>query len=246
MPRDALYAEPLTQVSDFVFDAKVVEVFPDMINRSVPGYRSIVHGIGQLAKQFVQPHSRIYDLGCSLGAASLSIRQQLPAVAGVELIAVDNSAAMVERCRLQIASFRGDLPVHVELADIRDYPLSDASVVVMNFTLQFIPPEQREALLARIYAALKPGGALILAEKFQAEAPFEQILIELHHEFKRANGYSDLEIAQKRAAIEHVMRIDTLASHQQRLQRVGFAASQVWFQCFNFAALLAVKAAEAK
>lgn len=240
--RDALFAEPLSQVGDFVFDAKVVEVFPDMINRSVPGYQSILQGIGQWARRLVQPHSRVYDLGCSLGAATLSMRQQLSDRAAVEIIAIDNSPAMIERCQLHLDGYRSTVPVQVRCEDIRSSEISNASLVVMNFTLQFVPPEQRQALLERIYAGLKPGGALILSEKFRAEDPaMDALLVDLHHEFKRANGYSELEIAQKRAAIENVMRIDTLSTHQQRLQAIGFSQPQVWFQCYNFASLIAIK-----
>ena len=225
-----------------MFDQRVVEVFPDMINRSVPGYQSILQGIGQLTQRFAQADSVLYDLGCSLGAATLAMRQGAKDLTGVRIVAVDNSAAMVERCRLHLDGYRSDVPVTVECADIRDIEMTNAAVVTMNFTLQFVPPEQRQALLQRIYDALKPGGVLLLAEKFRsADTSMDDVLVDLHHEFKRANGYSELEISQKRAAIENVMRIDTLETHHQRLQEVGFARSQVWFQCYNFAALLAVK-----
>ncbi|MFC0444324.1 carboxy-S-adenosyl-L-methionine synthase CmoA [Pseudidiomarina halophila] len=240
--KDAIFAEPLTQVSDFVFDQKVVEVFPDMINRSVPGYQSILHGIGQLTRRFAQPNSKVYDLGCSLGAATLAMRQNLTQVPDVQIIAADNSTAMVERCRMHLEGYRSDIPAEVICVDIRELPIANASVVTMNFTMQFIPQDERQNLLQRIYAGLKPGGVLLLSEKFKSESTeMNQVLVDLHHEFKRANGYSELEISQKRAAIENVMRVDSLATHQQRLHDVGFAAVQVWFQCYNFAAILAVK-----
>ncbi|RUO61857.1 carboxy-S-adenosyl-L-methionine synthase CmoA [Pseudidiomarina insulisalsae] len=239
---DAIFAEPLTQVSDFVFDQRVVEVFPDMINRSVPGYQSILHGIGQLTHRYAQANSNLYDLGCSLGAATMAMRQNLGDHNSVNIIAIDNSTAMVERCRLHLQGFRSAVPVEVRCADVRETSIEQASVVTMNFTLQFVPQEQRRDLLQRIYDGLRPGGALLLAEKFKSEdAAMDEVLIELHHEFKRANGYSELEISQKRAAIENVMRIDSLETHQQRLADVGFTSTQVWFQCYNFAALIAVK-----
>lgn len=246
-PRDTIFSEPLQQVPDFAFDARVVEVFSDMINRSVPGYQSILHGIGQLAAQFAQPNTHIYDLGCSLGAATLAMRQQLTASLGVKLFAIDNSQPMTERCQNMLNAYRSDIPVQVDCADVRSYPLHQASVVVMNFTLQFVPPAERLPLLQRIYASLAPGGILILSEKFKAEtATNDAMLVELHHEFKRANGYSELEIAQKRAAIENVMRIDTLAAHHERLQHIGFEAPQVWFQCYNFCSMMALKPASEK
>lgn len=240
---DAIFSEPLQHVSDFIFDQRVVEVFPDMINRSVPGYQSILQGIGQLTKRFAQANSNLYDLGASLGAATLAMRQNVAGLAGVELIAIDNSPAMVERCRLHLEGYRSDVPVTVRCEDIQTSALENASVVTMNFTLQFVAPEQRHAVLANIYDNLRPGGVLLLSEKFtSSDTAMNDVLIDLHHEFKRANGYSELEISQKRAAIENVMRIDSLETHQQRLKAIGFATVQVWFQCYNFAAMLAVKA----
>ncbi|WP_417656220.1 carboxy-S-adenosyl-L-methionine synthase CmoA [Pseudidiomarina aestuarii] len=241
--RDAIFSEPLTAVADFVFDANVVEVFPDMINRSVPGYPSILHGIGQLAKRYAQPQSRLYDLGCSLGAATLAMRNVVADLDDIEIIGVDNSPAMVERCQLHVQGYKSQVPVVIRCEDVQTTELSSASVIVMNFTLQFVPPEQRDALIQRIFDALKPGGILLLAEKFHsADAAMDATLIDLHHEFKRANGYSELEISQKRAAIENVMRIDTLERHRDRIQAAGFAHHQIWFQCYNFAAMMAVKA----
>lgn len=240
--KDSIFAEPLPQVSDFVFDQTVVEVFPDMINRSVPGYQSILQGIGQLTKRFAQPDSNLYDLGCSLGAATLAMRQNSQHLSGVTVIGIDNSAAMVERCKLHLQGYRSDVPVSIRCEDIQQSDIRDASVVTMNFTLQFVPPEQRYDLLKKIYDGLKLGGVLLLSEKFRSsDTQMNDLLVDIHHEFKRANGYSELEIAQKRAAIENVMRVDTLDQHHERLRDIGFEHTQVWFQCYNFAAMLAVK-----
>ena len=211
---DRIYATPQEQVADFVFNEAVVRVFPDMIKRSVPGYPTIVENLGVIASQFAQPHSALYDLGCSLGAVSQALRRHVQAE-GCRVIAVDNSTAMVERCReylhAQDSMFQELLPVEVVEADICQLDFQPASVVALNFTLQFIPREQRLALLARIRQALLPGGALILSEKLRfADAEEQALLTDLHVAFKRANGYSELEIAQKRSAIENVMKPDSL------------------------------------
>ncbi|WP_105264574.1 carboxy-S-adenosyl-L-methionine synthase CmoA [Pseudoalteromonas sp. T1lg76] len=238
--KDSIYASE-QQVKDFTFDAKVVEVFPDMIERSVPGYATIVSTLGKLAGKYAQNNSNLYDLGCSLGAVTLSMRRNLNQT-GCEIIAIDNSAAMVERCRLHLEGFRSTVPVKVELGDILDAKLENASVVAMNFTLQFIEPKKRQALLSRIYNALKPGGVLLLSEKLRGENQIvDDLLIDLHHDFKRANGYSELEISQKRTAIENVMRTDTLSTHLTRLNEIGFSQTQVWYQCFNFCSMVAIK-----
>ncbi|MDG9922691.1 MULTISPECIES: carboxy-S-adenosyl-L-methionine synthase CmoA [unclassified Pseudomonas] len=241
---DRLFAQPLDQVPDFVFNEDVAKVFPDMIKRSVPGYPTIVENLGVLAAQFAQPHSALYDLGCSLGAVTQALRRHVR-TDDCRVIAVDNSHAMVERCseylHAQDAMFQELLPVEVLEADILTLDFQPASLVALNFTLQFVAPEQRLELLSRIRQALLPGGALILSEKLRFADDAEQALLgELHLAFKRANGYSELEIAQKRSAIENVMKPDSLEQHRERLLAAGFSKVVPWFQCLNFASLIAL------
>lgn len=241
---DRLFARPLTRVQDFVFNEDVVRVFPDMIKRSVPGYPTIVENIGVLTARFAQPNTALYDLGASLGAVTQAMRRHV-STEGCRVIAVDNSTAMVERCReylkAQDTMFQELLPVEVVLGDILNVDLAPASVIALNFTLQFIEPERRADLLTRLRGALIPGGALILSEKLRFENADDQALLtELHLDFKRSNGYSELEIAQKRAAIENVMKPDSLEQHTSRLQAAGFSRVIPWFQCLNFASLIAL------
>ncbi|MBT8766803.1 carboxy-S-adenosyl-L-methionine synthase CmoA [Metapseudomonas boanensis] len=241
---DRIYATPQGQVADFAFNEDVVRVFPDMIKRSVPGYPTIVENIGVLASQFAQPGTPLYDLGSSLGAVTQALRRHVKAD-DCRVIAVDNSSAMVERCReylhAQDSMFQELLPADVIEADILDMEFQPCSLVAMNFTLQFVPREQRLELLGRIRQALLPGGALILSEKLRFEdAEEHQLLTDLHVAFKRANGYSELEIAQKRSALENVMRPDSLEEHRARLKAAGFSKVVPWFQCLNFASLIAL------
>jgi tRNA (cmo5U34)-methyltransferase len=238
---DTIYANPLAEVSRFTFDERVVDVFPDMIKRSVPGYATIINMIGNLAERYAQANSNCYDLGCSLGAATLAMRHRIQA-ANCKIIGVDNSAAMIARCQQVIAADSGEVTVDLVEAAIQDVPITNASMAVLNFTLQFISIEERLQTLRAICDGLNPGGVLILSEKVAFEdEPHQQLMTELHHNFKRANGYSDLEIAQKRAAIENYLIPETLDAHRQRLRQAGFSSVDVWFQCFNFASLIAIK-----
>ena len=238
---DNLYANPLAQIDTFTFDESVVNVFPDMIKRSVPGYATIINMIGNLAERYAQPDSCCYDLGCSLGAATLAMRHRIQAN-NCSIIGVDNSQAMLTRCQQVIDADSAEVDVSLHCADLCDFPIENASVAVLNFTLQFIPVEQRSDILRNIFNGLKPNGVLILSEKLAFEDEQHQaLMIELHHNFKRANGYSDLEIAQKRSAIENVLIPETLTTHRQRLKDAGFSSVDVWFQCFNFASIIAIK-----
>ena len=239
--RDQIFASEQEMIVDFAFDERVASVFPDMIRRSVPGYGEIIALLGLFAEQYAQPDSNLYDLGCSLGAATLSLRRRIKTT-GCQIIAVDNSEAMVERCRENIAHDLATAPVEVICGDIRKLEIRNASVVVLNFTLQFLPADERLALLEKIYAGMRPGGVLILSEKLRfSDEESQQFQEQLHLAFKRANGYSELEISQKRAALEEVLVPDTLEQHAERLKTAGFSRIEPWFQAFNFASIAAIK-----
>ncbi|WP_373766506.1 carboxy-S-adenosyl-L-methionine synthase CmoA [Glaesserella sp.] len=244
MSKDTLFSAPIEKLGDFTFDESVAEVFPDMIQRSVPGYSNIITAIGMLAARFVTPQSNVYDLGCSRGAGILSIRRNIH-VPSVKIIGVDNSAPMVERCRRHLDAYHSDIPVEILCDDIRRIDIKNASMVVLNFTLQFLPPDDRLALLRNIYQGLNPNGVLVLSEKFTfADETMNTLLIDLHHTFKRANGYSELEVSQKRTALENVMRTDSIDTHKLRLRQAGFSQIELWFQCFNFGSMVAVKSSD--
>lgn len=239
--RDRLFATPCPEIGAFRFDEKVAAVFDDMIERSVPGYRTIVSAIGQLAGRLVQPGSYCYDLGCSLGAAGFAMARQIEAP-DCAIVAVDNAWPMLARLRQRLQAAATPVPILPVCADLRQVKVSNASLVVLNFTLQFIPPPERLALLENIYRGLRPGGALILSEKIVLDDPRQQTLFtELHHAFKRAQGYSELEISQKRAALENVLIPEPLSVHLERLSRAGFSSCEVWFRYFNFLSLIALK-----
>jgi tRNA (cmo5U34)-methyltransferase len=231
----------MAKIADFRFDAQVADVFEDMIERSVPGYRSILTMIETLTEHYAQPGSNLYDLGCSLGGATLSMRRGIR-VDDCKIIAVDNSEAMVKRCRKTMDRDLHETPVETVCDDIRNSEVADASMVVLNFTLQFIPPAERSELLKRICAGMRPGGVLILSEKVVFEDEHLNVLLsDIHHDFKRAHGYSDMEISQKRTALENVLVPETIPAHRNRLLEAGFKSVDVWFQCFNFMSMLAIK-----
>ncbi|WP_372764210.1 carboxy-S-adenosyl-L-methionine synthase CmoA [Litorivivens sp.] len=239
-PRDTIYSTPRTAIDRFAFDDTVASVFPDMIQRSVPGYSTIVAMTGVLADRYAKPGTRCYDLGCSLGASSFAMAQYLND-RDCRIVAVDNSQAMLTRLSERLPD--STVPVDMVCADIRNIDIRSASVVVLNFTLQFLEPETRNALLREIYNGMVKGGILILSEKIRfADPHLQELNTDLHHAFKKSNGYSDLEIAQKRSALENVLQPETLDTHEQRLRSAGFSSVDVWFQCFNFASLVAIKA----
>lgn len=230
---DALYAAP-RDADQFRFDAEVAEVFQDMVERSVPGYASLVHGIAVLGGRYAQPGATGYDLGCSLGTVTRALSARLGT--SHPILAVDSSPDMIARCPRVSGS-----PVQYRCADIREVELESADVVVLNLTLQFLPPEDRLPLLRRIAEALRPGGALILTEKLRFDEPEEGLVQKQYENFKRAQGYSELEISQKRTALEQVLVRDSLPTHRERLATAGFDPVTVWFQCLHFTSMLAIR-----
>lgn len=250
--RDLVYRQPLSHVGDFRFDATVADVFADMIARSVPGYATVLAMIPALATRFVTAQSQVYDLGCSLGAASFAVAKS--EAKNCQIIAVDNSPAMVDRFRSQLDALenrpntkpsiqlRSDHPIQVRQSDIEETEICNASLVMLNYTLQFIAPENRDGVLDRIYAGMIDGGALLLSEKIHLQNDrCAALLRELHHDFKRAHGYSDLEISQKRTALEKTLITDTTETHIERIQQAGFRTIVPWFSCLGFVSILAIK-----
>jgi len=249
MAQDRIFEDEKLGDEPFRFDDAVARVFPDMLKRSIPGYAASLEAIGSLAARFVTDDTRCYDLGCSLGGATLALRQGTKA-SGCRIVAVDNAPAMIERMRAIVAEDdrkrEGDgaaaTPVDIVLGDLRDTEITNASMVVMNYTLQFVPAAERDGVVARIGDGLVPGGVFVLSEKVVDEDPqMESLLVDLYHEHKRRNDYSALEIARKRAALENVLVPETIGVHRRRLEAAGFDSVAVWLRYFNFVSVIAIK-----
>lgn len=241
MSKDDIFKSTDAGPGTFEFNDSVAEVFTDMLKRSVPGYEASLEAIATLARRYGRAGTRCYDLGCSLGASTLAMRRNI-VEPDCEIVAVDLSPAMIDRCRKIVDADDTDLPVSIRVEDVRDVAIEHASLVVLNYTLQFVPVNDRTRLVRRIYDGLIDGGVLILSEKVVDEDPaIEGLLIELHHEFKSANSYSDLEIARKRMALEEVLIPESTAAHLERLTDAGFNHRSVWLKHFNFVSILAIR-----
>lgn len=244
MTSDKIYDKP-SDDKPFRFNDEVAKVFPDMLRRSIPGYDATIEAIGSLAARYVLQDTNCYDLGCSLGAATIAMRQGID-TPGCRIVAVDTAPAMTKRCREILAEddrqFAPATPVEVLRADIRDIEFKNASMIVLNYTLQFLPMIDRDALMRSIYDGLNDGGLLVLSEKVVDEIPeMEELLVDLHREHKRRNDYSALEVSRKRAALDNVLIPETLAVHRSRLAEAGFSHTAVWLRYFNFVSIIAIR-----
>jgi tRNA (cmo5U34)-methyltransferase len=240
-PRDQVFADPKDAIGDFTFNSEVATVFDDMVARSVPFYVEMQRMIGELAVEFVPAGTNVYDLGCSTGTTMLLLHDKLPP--SVRFIGVDNSAEMIAKCRDNLTQHQMQRPHELRCCDLdRGVQLENASLVTMILTLQFIRPLNREQLLRNIFDGLNDNGCLILVEKVLGEdSLFNRQFIKLYYDFKRRSGYSDLEISQKREALENVLIPYKLLENRELLLKTGFRYVDVFFKWYNFCALIAVK-----
>ncbi len=241
MKKDKVFATRKKRVRPFEFNKEVAQVFDDMLNRSVPLYGESILRQAQLAACFHQTGTRIYDLGCSHGNLGIKILDHLCDQSAC-LVGVDNSLPMIEKYVRRLKRRDALSRVNLICGRLEDVVICNASVVIVNLTLQFLPIQLRTELIARIYQGLTPGGVFLLTEKIvHPEAVFDDLYLQFYTEYKRENGYSDLEISQKREALEKVLIPEPVQVHESRIRDAGFTHFDVWLKWFNFAAMMAVK-----
>lgn len=239
--KDKIYSSPLDQITPFEFDENVVNVFDDMINRSVPYYSEIVKRQAQLAAHFYNQDTVILDLGCSHGNFGIALAAEMGQI-DFRVSAIDNSEPMVIKYRDRLTKSGLSEKISVTCSDIRDVSIKNVSVAVMNLTLQFLPEADRAEFIKRIHDALNPGGILLITEKIHhKDELLDQLEQVFYYRFKKENGYSELEISQKREALENVLVPDTLEQHMERFAKAGFRHTAIWHKWFNFCSFICVK-----
>lgn len=239
--RDKLFAKSRSKSADFQFNADTASVFDDMVSRSVPYYEEIQRMVGELVADFAQPGTNIYDLGCATGTTFLALDGVVDP--RVRFIGVDNSDDMLEKARVKLDALESKRNFELINADLHTGPvIENASVVILLLTLQFVRPLQRERMLSRVYSGLCENGCLILVEKLTCPSTLlNRSFIKYYYEFKRRNGYSEMEIAQKREALENVLIPYRYRENEEMLGRVGFPVMEEFFRWYNFCGMVAVK-----
>jgi len=239
--RDEIFGKKKNHISDFSFNDEVAAVFDDMVERSIPNYGEVHRIVADMVRRYIPDGATVYDLGCSTGTTIVLMDQTAKSVGKtIKFIGVDASKPMLEKCQAKLDANK----VNAELiqGDLLKLEYESCDMVVMDYTLQFIPIEDRTALLTKIYDALKPGGRFVLAEKIASSQPqIQNMITDLYYDFKRRNGYSELEISQKREALENVMTPFTPTQQISMLEVAGFREVDMVFRWYNFAAWLALK-----
>jgi len=241
MDRDQVFAEKLKKARDFDFGDGTAKVFDDMLDRSVPQYGELQRMIGEIAGEFAVDGTSVYDLGCSTGITMRTLDSAISK--DVTIVGMDYSQAMLNECQEKLDAAELAHPYHLALQDLNDgVPVTNASVVVLNLTLQFVRPIRRDSLIRQINQGIRPGGCLILVEKVLGnDSLSNRLFIQFYYDMKKRKGYSELEIAQKREALENVLIPYRIDENIDLLRRNGFTAVDVYWKWYNFCGILAVK-----
>ncbi len=241
MQNDQIFKTKIEKSTDFRFNAAVVNVFDDMVVRSVPMYLEFQRMITEIAKDFARPDTSLYDLGCSTGTTFLSLNNVIDD--SIRFVGVDDSPQMLDSCRKNLTDNGVTRPFDLLTADLnKGVVINNASVVVLCLTLQFVRPINREKLIKSIYDQLNPQGCIILIEKILGESDdFNRKFIRYYYDMKRRNNYDDMEIAQKREALENILIPYKLSENVQLLLDSGFKSCETFFKWYNFSGLVAIK-----
>ncbi len=241
MSTDQVFKDEIKKASDFKFGTTVANVFDDMVNRSVPFYGEIQRMIAELAADHVKPDTYVYDLGCSTGTTMIGMNTLVPE--NIAFVGVDDSTQMLEKCDAKLKEAGFPRPYKLVTADLNQgVVIENASVVVLCLTLQFVRPIYREKLVKTIYEGLEKDGVLILVEKILSEDnSFNRDFIKYYYDMKRRHSYSEMEISQKREALENVLIPYKLSENNLLLRESGFDHVEIFFKWYNFAGLIAVK-----
>ncbi|MCP3891545.1 MAG: carboxy-S-adenosyl-L-methionine synthase CmoA [Desulfobulbaceae bacterium] len=226
---------------DFVFSERVVEVFDDMIDRSIPFYAQVIESSAQLLDRFLAEGDSVYDLGCSTGSSLLEL-SRLAQTKNLKFIGIDNSQPMLDKAKLKTELFSKQDQVSFYLEDITEFKHKEAGAIILNYTLQFIRPLLREEFLKLLFKNLRPGGIVLISEKvISHDRRLNRAYIDIYHQFKKSRGYSELEIAKKREALENVLIPFSVEENKAMLRESGFTSVETYFQWFNFSSTIAIK-----
>lgn len=239
--KDEVFGATEPPIGDFSFNAKVADVFDDMVSRSVPYYEEMQRQVCELASDFVKSDTNLYDIGCSTATTLLALDGGISP--SVRFIGIDNSPEMLAKAQQKVTASKSKRQFEFVAADLHHgLNIDNASVVTMLLTLQFVRPLYREKIMKSIYAGLNDKGCLILIEKLTSEETiFNRLFINHYYDFKRRNGYSDIEIAKKREALENVLIPYRLEENIELLKDAGFKSTEIFFRWYNFCGIIAIK-----
>lgn len=235
--RDEIFREKINK--QFEFDESVASVFDDMIDRSVPFYKEQVSLIAHFASLSLVDNGVVYDLGSSTGNVLFELHKLISPT--IQLVGLDSSAAMIQRARLKAKAY-GASNIEFLHQDFLEYDFLLSDAIIASWTMQFVRPLMREKMIGKIYQSLKDNGIFLMSEKMvSSDKILDRSMIERYHQYKAHQGYSQMEINQKREALENVLVPYTQEENFAMLKNAGFRSVEILFKWVNFALLIARK-----
>lgn len=222
------------------FDSEVARCFADMLERSIPDYRSMRSLVYEIGEKFIIPGTWITDIGCSTGLAIEPFYQKH----GQEnqYFLCDNSAAMLEECRSKFSVGIGAGFVKCVNGNFFEVEMPLANSLVLSIlSMQFMPTSYRQKMLNDIYDHMLYGGALVFVEKVVADGGADDLLVDLYYEMKRRNGYTMEKIVEKRKSLENVLSPLKPGWNVDMLYEAGFKVVDMFWRCLNFCGWIAIK-----
>jgi len=236
MQKDTVFTKRVNK--KFEFDEAVASVFDDMLSRSVPFYDEVRKLVISLILAEQKEGMKVLDLGSSTAKFLLDLHSK--SEVNMQLKGIDNSQAMLDRATQKCQAFGAN--VELELADMLEYDYDNEDVIIANYTLQFIRPIQRLELMNKIYEGLNNDGMFVFSEKIIFEDKIlDKEMINIYYDYKKEQGYSEYEIAQKREALENVLIPFTIKENIKMCKDAGFTKIETVFQWANFVTFVVKK-----
>jgi tRNA (cmo5U34)-methyltransferase len=219
------------------FDASVTENFEAMLSASIPSYTEMRRLVTLIGSRFIQPNSKIFDIGASRGDGIDALLRD-----DCEYTLFECSKPMVEVLNKKYGQRSNVRIVNSDVrSNTRMFHREDTSLVLSVLTLQFIPVEYRAKLLRMIYESLRPCGAFILVEKIQStDSVIDNLLVSAYYKLKEQNGYTEHDILVKRRALEGVLVPLPSDTNVKMLHDAGFSRVECFFRALNFCGWVAL------
>jgi len=239
MKKDKIFLRPRTTMN--FCNPDTVRVFDDMLVRSVPLYKELQRMIVELSLHFARSGTRVYDLGCSTGLTLGQLAKSSDK--RIHYIGIDYSFPMLKQCKRTLQRNTASSRIKLVCWDLnKPLPIHNASVVILNLTLQFLKPKNRLLLLRSIHRGLADGGCVILAEKVRNDYKrFDDLFTQRYYQMKKRNKYSKGEIRHKEKALKGFLQPFTAQANEQLLASSGFSQCETFYRWYNFHGMLAMK-----
>jgi len=217
----------------------IADVFDDHVRKSVPLYdlgHELTCHVGDF---FLPPNATVVELGTSTGALAKKFLDHSTARSDIRYVAYDRVDSMLERARTRCGS---DPRIEFLNDDVATAAFPRSNLIIAYYTLQFVHPRSRQDVFTKMYDSLEWGGAALVFEKVRApDARFQDMAMQLYHEFKLVQGFDEGEILNKQRSLKGVLEPFSTQGNIELLRRAGFVDIMTVLKYVCFEGFLAIK-----